>query len=263
MSALRQHLEDRGFAANAIALANPALITPVLADAPVFEALAADLAREDIRGVPYRVTDAIVAIAHDAALAQAVEEILQTRSWVMWGSNIRKSVPNQAQQWHADIESVLWPTLTVAVGLRDCGEDSATWFIPGSHSIGKGPARVVENCASTADVAAKAHTIAPHCGNPQRVNGFRTGRFYLFNARSWHRADPAGSTDKLVLYLHFQPARDKRIPHMLDYSRHRWSRAACPFVACAMCDDLNTQVYRPPLRHLFTERVQTLFFARE
>jgi len=80
-----------------------------------------------------------------------------------------------------------------------------------------------------------------------QFEGFGDGRFYVFDARTWHRGDPGASADRLVLFLHYQPANARRVPLALDYMRHRWSREAAPFIAAPGATPA-TAVARIPLR---------------
>jgi hypothetical protein len=71
----------------------------------------------------------------------------------------------------------------------------------------------------------------PHVGRPEQIAAFGDSRCYAFNARTWHRGDTEPSAERLVLFLHYQPAAAPRVPLMLDYVRHRWSRTAAAFRA--------------------------------
>jgi|SoiMethySBSTD1v2_1073268.scaffolds.fasta_scaffold1755110_1 hypothetical protein len=132
MTAANEYRE-RGFLAQARPLADPSVLPALLADEPAFAAALESIHAEGRRGVPYLLTDAIRRVARDATILATVETILGPREWVMWGANIRRATPNQAQAWHVDLESLLWPTVTVAIGLAGCTPESATSCIPGTH----------------------------------------------------------------------------------------------------------------------------------
>jgi hypothetical protein len=245
---LRAQLDEHGFAHDALPLAEPSVVPAVLADAAKFDAAVADLAAQGHHRVPYALTAAIARMAHDPGIVAAAEDCLQTDRWVMWGANIRRDTPNAAHRWHLDLESFLWPTLTVGVGLQGCSAGSATWFIPGAHRIGRGP-RESEADGGDAAVLAAARGEEPRCGEPLRVAGFGDASFYVFNARCWHRGDPAASAGRVMLFLHYQRADARRVPFMLDYRRSRWSREAAPYLVSPAARDVNTAVARPPIRH--------------
>lgn len=229
----------RGFLARALPLAHAAMVAELVADEPAFTAELARLKAAGIAGVPYLVTEAVRRVSHDPAVLQAVEEILGTREWVMWGANIRRATPNQAHQWHVDLESLLWPSITVAIGLAGCTADSATWVIPGTHLVPRYPP------AATEAVLAE--------GTPEQMADFGDGRFYVFDARLWHRGNPETSRERLVLFLHYQRADEPRVPHMLDYQRHVWLPAPAPYYAPAPA---NSQLARFPWRYQVSQLVR-------
>ncbi len=234
MTAIDEYRE-RGFLAQARPLDDRSVLPALLADEPLFaEALSATQA-EGRHAVPYLLTDAIRRVARDASILDTVKAILGTRDWVMWGANIRRATPNQAQVWHVDLESLLWPTVTVAVGLEGCTPQSATWCIPGTHRLRKAPP------LTEAGVLAQ--------GRPEQIAGFGDGNFYVFDARVWHQGDPANSRERVVLFTHYQRAADPRIPLMLDYVGQTWASEASPYFTTVAADQLCTDRARLPFRH--------------
>ena len=210
-----EQYRQRGFVGQAYPLADPSIVPALLADEAKFAVALEAMRVEGRHGVPYMLTDAICRVAEDAAIVGIVEAILGTSEWVMWGANIRRGTPNQAHTWHVDLESFLWTTVTVAIGLASCAPASATWFTPGTHLSGKGP--------PSNEAAVVAH------GCPEHISGFGNARFYVFDARTWHRGDPTTSCDRVVLFIHYQRADQPRIPLMLDYDRQLWAREPSPY----------------------------------
>lgn len=253
----REQLDEHGFVGAALSLADSSVVPPLLDDAGRFDAAVAEIARRGWHRVPYLLTDALVRVAHDAHVVAAVEDGLGTDRWVMWGPNIRRDTPNAAHRWHLDLESFLWPTLTVAVGLDGCRPTSATWFLPGAHRIGRGPSAREADGGDMAVVAA-ARAEDSRCGPPRTVEGFGDGHFYVFDARCWHRGDPATSAGRVMAFLHYQRADAPRIPYMLDYRRSRWAREAAPYVASPAASEVNAAVARPPFRHRMAVALQRL-----
>lgn len=207
---------ERGFVAESIPLGDASIIPLLLSEESRFDAEMARIRAEKRQGVPYLLTSGVRQLAHDPGILEAVGEVLGTRNLVMWGANVKRATPNQAQKWHVDLESLLWPSVTVAVGLSGCRPEGATWCIPGTHLRQAGPPE------SEPDVLA--------AGQPQQFSGFGDGRFYLFDARVWHRGDPDQSRNRVVAFLHFQRAEEQRIPWMLDYYRQHWSAEAAPYL---------------------------------
>lgn len=248
-SDLNQQFQDDGFVPHSFDLADPSVLPTLLADTAMFDQALAVLADEGRRAVPYIMTEAIAAVAHDTRLVRVVEEILETDHWVMWGPNIRRGTPNQAHRWHVDLESLLWPSVTVVIGVQACTAQAATWLVPGSAHIRRGPTPAVAG-SCTSEVLRIARSRYQRCRAPQQISGFGDGRFYLFNAGCWHRGDPGTCVDRIALFLHFQCADAKRIPYMLDYDRDQWSRDACPYIVSPAGGRVNRSVYRPPLRHV-------------
>ena len=221
-----------GFLAQARPLADPSVVPKLLVDEQMFADALESMRAEGRQGVPYMLTDAICRIAQDASILVAVEAILETSQWVMWGANIRRDTPNQAHQWHVDLESFLWPTVTVAIGLAGCTPEAATWCIPGTHLSGKGP-------------PSKEASVLAH-GHPEQIEGFGNGRFYVFDARGWHRGDPATSRERVVLFIHYQRAEEARIPLMVDYQRQLWAKEASPYFTTVARERLCTDLARLP-----------------
>lgn len=225
----------RGFLSQASPLAVPAILPALLADEPLFTRALAALHAEGRHAVPYLLTDAIRHAARDPHILATVEAILGTPHWVMWGANIRRATPNQANLWHVDLESLLWPTVTVAIGLDACTPQSATWCIPGTHRLRQPP--------PASESALLAH------GQPQQIANFGDGHFYTFDARVWHRGDPASSRDRVVLFLHYQRAADPRIPLMHDYVLQTWRPEPAPYFSPAANGRLRTDLARLPWRY--------------
>jgi ketosteroid isomerase-like protein len=210
-----EEYRQRGFLAAARALADASVLPELLADEAVFTAELARMEAEGRRGVPYLLTEAIRRVARDAAITGVVEDILGTAEWVMWGPNIRWATPNQADVWHVDLESFLWPTVTVAVGLAGCTPESATWCLAGTQG------RRVMPPSTEREVLAE--------GAAEQMTGFGDGRFYVFDASVWHRGDRETSRERVMLFLHYQRARDRRIPLLVDYYKQLWAPEASPY----------------------------------
>lgn len=225
---------QRGFLAGAFPLADPSIVNALLADEPIFGQALEQIRAEGRKSVPYLLTEAICRVAQDGAILEKVAAILGTSDWVMWGANIRRATPNQASFWHVDLESALWPTVTVAVGLAGCTPESATWCLPGSHRRPRLPL---------------AGDRLPPASEAQQIAGFRDASFYVFNARMWHRGDPATSRERVILFLHYQPASAPRIPQMEDYERHRWARVPAAYFTTIAPERVCRKLARLPWRY--------------
>jgi|GEM_PF-3110759 len=242
-------LQQHGFVADCLSLADTSIL-PVLQDEiGHYDAALQRLERDGIAGVPYLTTAGVRRLLCDAALGATVNAALGTDQWVMWGANMRRGSPNQAHRWHVDLESVLWPSVTLALALEACTEDSATWFIPGTHRLRRGPGTRVRDCTRTSDVLAAARASRFPCDAPRQAAGFSPGRFCLFDAATWHKGAGIDDVERTVLYLHVHRATERRIPLMIDYRRGQWSREAAPWVAGPGCREVNPVVNGPPLGH--------------
>jgi len=231
---LRHHYEQDGFIATCFDLAEPHVLPKLLNELPRFRAACDSYADKGEARVPYMMSDAVCQAARDRSIVRLVTALLGTGDWVMWGANIREATPNEAHCWHVDLESWLWPSVTVAVGLAGATPEAATQFLPGSHKWRHAPT--------------ESQKSADFGSGIQRVSGFGDGRFYAFNARAWHRGDPYASEARVALFLHFQRARDPRVPEMLDYKMHKWSRAPAPYMS-APGVTARKDVYSLPLRY--------------
>jgi hypothetical protein len=242
----RREYRARGFLRESFALSNPTLLPELCRDVAQFDRKLAEWQALGYARVPYLFTAAIERVAHDAAIRMAVEALLGTDRWVVWGPNILRETPNAASRWHVDLESQYWPSVTVAIGLSGCSAQSAIWCLSGTHLLARTPAWSGDD-SDTDRVVRSARRAKPEVGPPVQFEAFGDGRFYVFDARTWHRGDPSASPDRLVLFLHYQPANARRVPLVLDYMRHRWSREAAPYIAGPAATPV-TAVARVPLR---------------
>lgn len=242
----RREYRARGFLRDSFALSDPTLLPMLCRDVTLFDAKLAQWQALGYSRVPYQFTEAIERVAGDAAIRAVVEALLGTDEWVVWGPNILRETPDAASRWHVDLESGYWPSVTVAVGLNGCSARAAIWCLPGTHLLARAPAWCGDN-SDTDRVLRSARRTKPDVGPPEQFEAFEDGRFYVFDARTWHRAAPGTRTDRLVLFLHYQPARARRVPLVLDYIRHRWSREATAYLARPGVKPVTT-VARIPLR---------------
>jgi hypothetical protein len=227
-------------------LADPAVLDRLRADAPWSANAVAEMHERGLRRVPYAFTPAIEQVATDPGLTGVIEEILGDERWVAWGPNIQIGTPNVADEWHTDIESCFWPTITVAIGLSGCREENATRYLPGSHLFRVGP----QACGDVTDdelVLATARRIDRGTQEIVRFEGFGDGRFTIFDAKGWHCGDTEPSVDRLALFLHHQRADDRRIPYMRDYTMNTWFEEAAAFMPNPrLRDDVERAVHPPP-----------------
>ena len=202
-------------------LGRPGLVAELRRDLPRYQVEIDRLRAEGVHRVPYLLTEPIVAAAHDERILAVASALLGTGELVMWGPNLQVGTPNEAGLWHTDLESWLWPTVTVVVGLRGCGEANSTQCVPGSHKLPAQPWAIADNTRAAA-VLAGARYLDPRCGEIQRFAGFADGRFYAFDAKCWHAGAQSASAGRELLFLHYDRADRPRIPYMKDYEDHTW-----------------------------------------
>ena len=242
----RREYRARGFLRESFALSDPTLLLELCRDVAQFDLKLAELQALGYARVPYLFTAAIERVAYDAAIRRVVEALLGTDAWVVWGPTILRETPNAASRWHVDLESQYWPSVSVAVGLSGCSAQSTIWCLPGTHLLVRTPAWSGDD-SDTDRVVRSARRTKPEVGPAEQFEAFGDGRFYVFDARTWHRGESDSSTDRLVLFLHYQPADARRVPLVLDYKRHRWSREAAAYLAGPGAKPATT-VARVPLR---------------
>ena len=242
----RREYRARGFLRESFALSDPTPLPELCRDVAQFDRKLAEWQALGYARTPYLFTAAIERVAHDAAIRMVVEALLGTDGWVVWGPNILRETPYAASRWHVDLESQYWPSVTVAIGLSGCSAESAIWCLPGTHLLARTPAWSGDD-SDTDRVVRSARRTTPEVGGPEQFQGFGDGRFYVFDARTWHRGDPGASADRLVLFLHYQRADARRVPLVLDYMRHRWSREPAAYIAGPGARPV-TMVARVPLR---------------
>lgn len=257
---------SRGIISQTFDLADHSVLADLRRDAPSFRAEVEAHRAAGERRVPYGLTDAIVRVAHDGHIDGVVRAILgDSERWVMWGANIQQGTPNDAGSWHVDLESRLWPSITIAVGLEGCSQDNSTRYIPYSQKVFEAPAILADRYDDNQALNA-CRQANGRCREIISPQDFATGRFYAFDARGWHSGELSTSGDRTMLFLHYHQASEQRIPLMLDYQTKRWSTDAAPYVAgpdLEPTQPVTDQVRRPPsptaerlrrLRHRLTLR---------
>lgn len=218
---LRRSYEADGLLTSAYDLAKVDIIPELRRDIPMYQMEIRRNRSQGLFRVPYILTQAIITAAHDENILRVVRAILGTDELIMWGPNIQVGTPNEAGLWHTDIESWLWSTITVVVGLRGCSEDNATLCIPHSQRLPVQPWAIADNTKSAAVLEA-AQALDQRCHEIRTFEGFQNGRFYLFNAKCWHTGLEGKSGDRELLFLHYDKAANPRIPYMKDYEERSW-----------------------------------------
>ena len=226
----RREYSARGYLRETFALSNPTLLPQLCRDVAPFDARLAECQALGHARVPYLFTGAIERVAHDAAILAVIEPLLGTDRWVVWGPNILRETPRAASRWHVDLESWYWPSVTVAVGLSGCSPRTAIWCLSGTHLLAREPAWSGD-AGDTDRVLRSARRTNSAVGPPEQFAAFGDGRCCVFNARTWHRGEYGPSAERLILFLHYQAAAARRVPLVLDYARHRWSRQAAAYLA--------------------------------
>lgn len=242
-SSQRRDYSRQGFLGASFTLGDASPLADLCTDAALFDAMLAAWRAEGVARTPYLFTPAIERVAHDPAILSVVEALLGTSAWVVWGPNLLRETPHASARWHVDLESRFWPSVSVAIGVSGCSERSAIWCLPGTQDLERTPFSS-GNAGDTERVLRYATSLLPSVGDPQQIAGFGDGRFFVLNARTWHRAAP-GTTDRLILFLHYQRADALRIPLQLDYRRHRWSREPSPYRAAPGTTPVTTTASSP------------------
>jgi hypothetical protein len=217
----REEYGQAGYIRSSFPLRDGALIDSLSADLVRF---AVEITRNKSEGlfrVPYILTQSIINTANDRNILEVVSEVLESDELVMWGPNIQRGTPNESAFWHTDIESWFWPSVTIAVGISGCRQENSTRCVFRSHRLPVQP-WAVANGSDMNDVLAAATHIDQTCNRIENFVGFESGRFYCFNARSWHCGMPQVSGEREVLFLHYQRASDPRIPYFMDYKKRTW-----------------------------------------
>ena len=255
--AQRREYHERGFLRESFALSDPSPLPQLCRDVALFDEKVADWQAAGRSGIPFLFTDAIEHVARDSAIRAVVEAVLGTDAWVVWGPTILRETPDAASRWHVDLDARYWPSISVAVGLSGCSAKTVLSYLPGTHRLERTPFSCGDD-ADTDRVLASARRTNPNCGPPEENAGFGDGRFYAFDAKTWHRGAPGTTTSRLVLFMHYQAANADRVPWMLDYKRHRWSGEPAPFLAGPGATAVTT-VARLPVRERALDLVGRLW----
>ncbi len=242
--ARRREFRERGFLRESFALADASPLPQLRRDVALFDAKFEEWKAAGHTGIPYLFTDAIEQVARDAAIRAVVEAVLGTTAWVVWGPAIFRETPDAAARWHVDLDARYWPSISIAVGLSGCSPETVLSYLPGTNRLAATPFSWRDG-ADTDRVLRRARRTSPDCGAPEETTGFGDGRFYVFDGKTWHRGAPGTTTTRLVLFLHYQDAAAARVPLMLDYKRHRWSREPAPFLPSPSATPVTTLARLP------------------
>lgn len=219
---LRNEYEAAGMIRTSFPLADGRLVERLRRDVDMYMLEVARNKNDKLYRIPYLITQSIIEAAHDENLLRVVSEALGTDKLVMWGPNIQRGTPNEAAQWHTDIESWHWPSsITVAVGLSGCSEENSTICIPGTHKFPMQPWAVANNSKHDAVLAA-AKRYDSASDKIKNFSEFGPGKFYVFNARTWHCGVPLVSGARELLFLHYQRASEPRVPYFKNYEERTW-----------------------------------------
>jgi len=213
----------KGMVPGSFALRNSETVAALQQDLPMYLTEIERMRAQSLFRVPYLLTPSIINAANDRAILEVVRAVLETDDIVMWGPNLQTGTPNEAGMWHTDIESWLWPTATVAVGLAGCRQENATHCIPGSQNFEYQPWAVPPwDNTSSEKVLQGAKSLDESCDQIVSFDGFANGRFYVFDAKCWHAGAESKSVGRELLFLHYSKADDPRIPYMKDYEKKTW-----------------------------------------
>ncbi len=242
---LLNEYQERSFLQMSFSLNKQTHYRDLIGDSKLFRDALEENIKSGYKQIPYINTETIIKVAHDPNINEVISCLLNGDRWVMWGANIREGTPNEAHLWHVDLESWLWPTITVVIGIEGCSTNSATYCIPGSHKFSKAPDYSVNsNIKSGESVITHQYD-----SKAEQFIDFGDGQFYVFNAKSWHRGSLEKSINRRVLFLHYQRASDPRIPFMVDYDKHLWSKQPAPYIIGNGKGRAREDVYTLPLKY--------------
>lgn len=226
---LRVEFDETGLVQQCFPLSDSSLLPPLITEyESEFEKQIQK--NRSLNRVPYKITENIRKAAHDHNISKVIKSVLgESEPWVMWGANIQSGTPNQAYEWHADFESVFFPTITLMLGLKGCSELNATTCIPFSQHMKRGPGKKWCN-ASAQEIIRYTSSLDSRCNTMKQFSDFSDGKFYIFNAKTWHAGDISSSKSRMLLIMHYQKASDPRIPQMKDYQKGTWFSYPAPYL---------------------------------
>lgn len=259
-SSIEEEYEQTGMVRQSFSLADPNILPALRQDALSFQKAVQALSGQGKNRVPYFFTPALKQIACDQAIVGVIKSILgKNQPWVVWGANIQQGTPNEAYCWHVDMESFYWPTITVVIGLENCTENNATRCIPYSQNLDYQPSTTCDNsddhCTKTA-----ANFLDKRCDSICTFEHFGVGKFYVFNAKTWHCGpNLANFQDRKLVILHYQDASHPRIPYMCDYENQLWFSEPAEFIVgsdlCSLSNPLEKTF--PQSNHSLDNKIRT------
>jgi hypothetical protein len=205
------------------ALNDPKLVAALRRDLPMYLTEIERMRSQNLFRVPYLLTQSIIDAANDRGILQVVWAVLETDDILMWGPNLQIGTPNEAGVWHTDIESWLWPTVTVVVGLAGCQQENAPNVSRGHKILNTshgqcllGITPIPERCFKERKLWMKVATrLSLLTGSPMES-------VICSTPSAGTREPKSKSTGRKLLFLHYSRAEDTRILYMEDYERRTW-----------------------------------------
>jgi hypothetical protein len=167
-------------------------------------------------------------LATSRSILDRVERVLGP-DLLLWGSEVVARGPGQFHRWHADVEHLEWPGVTVWIGLANSLKASLR-IIPGSHLFPTCPQEHVGQGDWSAVFDREVLDVA-RVYDPQAeivTPTVRDGEALLFAGPLWHSSLNTTRSKRTAIILQYcSPAQKVQIP--LNYDPPvRWAQGAPP-----------------------------------
>jgi hypothetical protein len=162
---------------------------------------------------------------------------------LVWGLTLTCSLPGGVHRWHADIEHLRWPGVSVYIGLKNNDPDSTLKVLTGSHRMPERP-----QAYGVGDDAGTLAAVRPTMPEAQIVRiPVKPGGFFLFDGQLWHGSHNTGPNIRLAMIIHYSRP-DVRVQIPLNFNEPvHWheSRPPCVLVCGEDRFGTNRLVGRP------------------
>jgi non-heme Fe2+,alpha-ketoglutarate-dependent halogenase len=189
---------------------------------------------------------ALLELACEPAVVDVARSLLGP-DVMLWGATPLLRKPGSRHPWHADVEHLAWPGITMWLGLRNIDPRTGLSFVAGTHELGVSPDHLGVDCEDDDAVVAAARErlgdVAQLIVPPVAV-----GDLVVFAGGLWHGSHNTTGGARLAVTLQYaRPDAHVRVPASFG-AAPRWidARPACVMVAGEDRFGVNRMLARPP-----------------
>lgn len=133
---------------------------------------------------------------------------------MVWSARLIHQAHGVRHRWHADVESMTWPTVNVWIGLRNVATNSFLSLCEGSNRLGVAP----QDLEPPMDLLDDAEVLSAAVGRDPMIQRrdlpMGVGEAVVFDGRTWHSSQTPGPDPRAALLLQYSPSN--AVPRILS-----------------------------------------------